>query len=160
VTLPESSFNGRADWERNRDDCKANEPNSCLLELPRTDEDPQAWTVWPGQWGAGCGEVCGGKPGAASPRSPGLQARYQTPWCSSQAGVFSCDTVALGCSDWLGPVVAAVACDPALLAAGLSNPHTTHRSSLTLAVKGTETNRETTPGVVQTLGDPLAPATP
>jgi hypothetical protein len=157
VTLPESSFDGTKDWARNGEDCKANVPNSCLVSLPRTDQDPQAWTVWQGQWGAGCGDACGGQAGAASPRSPGLQARYQTPWCSTQGAVFTCDSVALGCSDWLGPLVAAVACDPAALAEGLRSPQAKRPSNLALTVRGEAKTSETTPGIVQALGDPLAP---
>jgi hypothetical protein len=157
VNLPESNFNGRSDWERDGEDCKPNTPGSCLLSLPRTDHDPQAWTVWPGQWGAGCGDVCHGNPGAASPLSPGLQTRYQTPSCSTQTGVFACDGLALSCSDWLGPLVAVVACDPKTLAEGLRDPNATRPGLVTVTVRGEETNRESTPGVVQTLGNPLSP---
>lgn len=157
VALPESTFDGKKDWERDAENCKANAPGSCLLSLPRADRDPRAWTVWPGQWGGGCGDVCGGAAGASSPRSPGLQARFQTPWCSSQAGVFTCDGRALGCSDWLGPLVAAVACDPAVLSRGLRRNAATKTSALSLTVRGEESDHEETPGVVQTLGDPLSP---
>jgi hypothetical protein len=157
VTLPESSSDGRDDWERNEDDCKANAAGSCLLSLPRTDRDPHVWTVWPGRWGAGCGDVCGGKPGPNSPSAPGLQARYQTPWCSTQRAVLTCDGVALGCSDWLGPLVVAVACNPDRLAEALGDPKAKQTGRLTLTVKREERNVETTPGVVQALGAPLTP---
>jgi hypothetical protein len=157
VTLPESSFDGTKDWARDGENCVANARNSCLLSLPRTDEDPQAWTAWQGQWGAGCGDACGGRPGAASPSSPGLQARYQTPWCSTQGTAFTCDSVALGCSDWLGPLVDAVACDPVALAEGLRSSQAKQPGHLALTVHGEARTSETTPGVVQALGDPLAP---
>lgn len=155
--LPESDINGGTGWERNADRCKPNARGSCLLDLLRPDRGPQAWTIWPGLWGAGCEAVCRGKQGPSSPRSPGLQARYQTPWCSSQGGVFTCDSRALRCTDWLGPLVAVVACDPQVLAAGLRNPAAPDAGSLTLSVKHRRTSKETTPGVVQALGDPLAP---
>jgi hypothetical protein len=155
ATLPESSFDGKDDWKRNPEVCTPGTPNSCLLPLPRTDSDPRAWTVWPGEWGAGCSDVCRGKPGPNSPRSPGLQARYQTPWCSTQGGVFTCDGRALKCSDWLGPLVAAAVCDPEVLANGLSDPSATQTESLAIKVRGEEASKETTPGVVQTLGAPL-----
>ncbi len=162
VTLPESSFDGQEEWARNGETCTANAANSCLLSLPRTDHDPLAWTVWQGEWGHGCEDACGDQPGIGSPRSPGLQSRYQTPWCSTQGAVFTCDSVALGCSDWLGPLVVAVACDSAALAEGLESPEEAQPGNLALttlrAAKTAETtSAETTPGVVQALGDPLAP---
>lgn len=49
VTLPEGTFDGQKEWERNGETCRANTKDSCLWSLPRTDRDPQAWTVWPGQ---------------------------------------------------------------------------------------------------------------
>jgi hypothetical protein len=157
-TLPEASFDGTVGWERNADTCEANAPGSCLLALPRTDADPQAWTVWPGLWGANCPDVCRGKPGPPkSARSPGLQARYQTPWCSTQADAFTCDGLALGCRDWLGPLVAVVACDPDALSKGLRNPKGKHVGTIILTVRGEPKTGETTPGVVQAPGDPLAP---
>jgi hypothetical protein len=162
VTLPESSFDGTQSWARNGETCIANAPGSCLLSLPRTDQNPQAWAVWQGQWGAGCLAACDDQPGIGSPRSPGLQTRYQTPWCSTQGAVLTCDSVALGCSDWLGPLVVGVACDPAALAEGLAAPEATHPGNLALTVRrktktSETTSAETTPGVVQALGDPLAP---
>jgi hypothetical protein len=161
--LPESRIDGGTGWERNADRCKPNARGSCLLDLLRPDRGPQAWTAWSGLWGAGCEAVCLGKQGPSSPRSPGLQARYQSPWCSSQGGVFTCDSRALRCSDWLGPLVAVVACDPQVLSAGLRNPTAPDVGSLRLTVKRNRTGKattprkETTPGVVQALGDPLAP---
>lgn len=157
-TLPEASFDGKVDWERDADDCEANAPGSCLLALPRTDADPQAWTVWPGLWGADCPDVCGGRPGPPkSARSPGLQARYQTPWCSTQSDLFTCDGLALGCRDWLGPLVAVAACDPDALSKGLRNPKAKHVGSIVLTVRGEHRTGETTPGVVQGPGEPLGP---
>lgn len=113
VDLPEGNFDGRNGWARNDQTCAPNSAGSCLLSL-----NAQAWETWQGQWGAGCGAACGKAVDANSPRSPGLQARFQTPWCSTQNGIFTCDSRALRCSDWLGPLVVAVACDPALLAKG------------------------------------------
>jgi hypothetical protein len=157
LTLPEASFDGKADWERNGDACHVGAPDSCLLPLPSAARDPRAWTNWPGQWGAGCVDPCGGKTFANSPKSPGLQARFQTPWCSTQGGAFTCDGRTLGCSDWLGPLVSAVACDPDALAAGLNRPSRRETGNITLTVKGEARTRETTPGVVQAVGDPLGP---
>jgi hypothetical protein len=152
VNLPEGSFHGGAGWARNGERCTPNAASSCLLSL-----DAQAWTTWPGQWGAGCGQACGGALDANSPRSPGLQARFQTPWCSTQTGVFTCDSRALRCSDWLGPLVVAVACDPSLLAKGLRANNAIEPGALALILHGQERSGATTPGVVQVLGDPLRP---
>jgi hypothetical protein len=162
ITLPESSFDGARDWARNADSCPANAPGSCLLSLPRTDQNARAWTVWQGQWGAGCGDACGAQSEIGSPRSPGVQTRYQTPWCSTQGAALTCDSVALGCSDWLGPLVIAVGCDPVALANGLASPEETTPGNLRLTIRrqssaSERASTETTPGVVQALGDPLAP---
>jgi Vacuolar protein sorting-associated protein 62 len=162
ITLPESSFDGARDWARDGESCTANAPGSCLLSLPRTDQNPRAWTIWQGQWGAGCGDACGDQSEIGSPRSPGVQSRYQTPWCSTQGAAFTCDSVALGCSDWLGPLVVAVGCDPVALASGLASPTEATPGNLRLTIRraATDTEKastETTPGVVQALGDPLAP---
>jgi hypothetical protein len=159
-TLPEGRSDGKSPWARNEEVCRPNAPGSCLQSLlrPRS-PDPQPWAVWAGHWGAGCETACAGVEGKRpdSPQSPGLQARYHTPWCSQQEGLFTCDSVALGCSDWLGPLVAAVACDPNRLAAALGNSNDVPAGSLSIAVRGEARNTETTPGVVQTLGDPLKP---
>lgn len=152
IDLPESSFDGRSDWARNRERCTPNAPGSCLESLTA-----QAWDTWPGQWGAGCGDACGKSESANSPHSPGLQTRYQTPWCSSQTGVLTCDGRALRCSDWLGPQVVAVACDPPSLATGLGANETVEPGKLALVFGGQERSVATTPGVVQELGRPLHP---
>lgn len=151
VDLPESNFDGEFGWARNGETCGANVPGGCLESLTG-----QAWTTWPGQWGAGCADACGQKEVANSPRSPGLQSRYQTPWCSSQGGVFTCDGRALRCSDWLGPLVVAVACDPPALETGLRANNEVEPGGLALIVDGKE-RPATTPGVVQALGAPLHP---
>jgi hypothetical protein len=152
VDLPESRFDGKVPWERNGEACKANAADSCLISL--TDKP---WTSWPGQWGAGCGDACGGSPFANSPPSPGLQARYRTPWCSTQNGAITCDSRALHCSDWLGPLVVAVACDPLLLSRGLRANDAIAPSTLAIGLRGENRSQATTPGVVQQLGDPLRP---
>jgi hypothetical protein len=152
VNLPEGDFDGRSGWARNGEECPPNGAGSCLLSL-----NAQAWASWPGEWGAGCGIACGGALDANSPHSPGIQARFQTPWCSTQNGVFTCDSKALRCSDWLGPLVVAVACDPGLLAKGLHANETVEPGALTLRVRGRQSTHATTPGVVQELGQPLRP---
>jgi hypothetical protein len=152
VDLPESRYDGGSAWERNGEQCTPNASGSCLISLTG-----QPWTSWPGQWGAGCGDACGNTTEVGSPRSPGLQGRFQTPWCSTQDGVISCDSRALRCSDWLGPLVVAVACDPLLLSKGLRATDTVEASEMALVLRGRRRSQATTPGVVQALGDPLRP---
>jgi hypothetical protein len=157
VKLPEGRFDGATSWERNADDCRADVPTSCLLSLPRSDDDPNAWTFWPGQWGAGCEAACNGLPGVNSPQSPGEQQRYRTPSCSLQGDTQTCDGKALGCSDWLGPLVAVVACNPSLLASAFSSANARDAGSLKLTVGGRRPIGESSPGIAQSLGDPLEP---
>lgn len=152
VDLPEGHYDGRRDWGRDGEDCVANAKGSCLQALTS-----QHWTAWAGQWGAGCASACGGAIDANSPRSPGVQSRYQTPWCSSQSGVFTCDGRSLRCSDWLGPLVVAVACDPVLLTEGLRASSQIPAGRLGLVFDGSSTAGASTPGVVQVLGHPLQP---
>ena len=153
VNLPEGDFDGKASWARNGDACPANQPGSCLVSLSL-----QPWVTWAGQWGAGCGSACNGATDANSPASPGRQARYQTPWCSSANGIFTCDgTTVASCADWLGPLVATVACDEALLQQGLDKSNKVAPGRLAEILANGTTVTAHTPGVVQTLGEPLSP---
>jgi len=152
VDLPESNFDGGKEWARNREPCVPNAPDSCLESL-----SSQAWTTWPGRWGAGCGDACGKTDFDNSPHSPGVQTRYQTPWCSSQSGTLTCDGRALRCSDWLGPRVVAVACDPPTLAEAAQATNATAPGKLALVFGEKPRLVATTPGVVQELGRPLHP---
>jgi hypothetical protein len=157
VALPEGRFDGKTPWERNDENCHADVPTSCLLALPRTDVDPRSWTVWGGQWGAGCQDACSPLTGVNSPRSPGVQQRYQTPNCSLQGTAQTCDGKALGCSDWLGPLVAVVACNPDVVSKALRSTNQGRTGALRVAIAGRPALDESTPGIVQALGDPLAP---
>jgi hypothetical protein len=162
VDTPETNTDGQSPWERNDDSCPANAPGSCLLALPAPETDPQAWTAWPGLWGATCGERCGHPSNPQSPASPGQQSRFQAPWCSTVNGVLTCDGVAQGCSDWLGPLVAALACDPQALGSGLTTPKSLPTGDLRLTVArpgptSRDTSSATTRGIVQDLGPPLKP---
>jgi hypothetical protein len=161
VRRPETSVDGGRPWPRNEEKCEPDANGSCLLALPSAEPGKTVWTTWPGLWGATCGKVCKNK-GPQSPASPGLQTRFQTPWCStSSAGTPICDTTAQGCSDWLGPLVAVLACDPKALAQGLIASEQLPKGGLKLTV--TPANGKTrrlsaaTRGVVQALGSPLRP---
>jgi hypothetical protein len=152
IDLPEGNYDGMRSWGRNADNCAPNAKGSCLQSLTA-----QPWTTWAGQWGAGCTSACGGAVDANSPHSPGVQARYETPWCSSQNGAFTCDGRSLHCGDWLGPLVEAVACDPILLTNGLRASEKLAPGRLAIVIDGSPTSRASTPGVVQALGRPLQP---
>jgi hypothetical protein len=153
VDLPEGDFDGKAAWARNGDSCPANQPGTCLISLSL-----QPWVTWAGQWGAGCGSACGGASDANSPASPGRQARYQTPWCSSANSIFTCDgTAVASCADWLGPLVAAVACDEGVLTTGLNRTNKTAPGRIEILLPNAAALTAHTPGVVQHLGNPLTP---
>jgi hypothetical protein len=152
VVPPETDHDGLAPWGRNGEVCVPNAPGSCLLSLAK-----QPWTHWPGEWGAGCSAACGGALDANSPRSPGVQARFQTPWCSFQEEVFTCDGRSQRCSDWLSAQVRALACDPVLLTEAQRASKKLGAGKLGLEVAGETIQTDTTPGVVQALGPPLEP---
>lgn len=160
VQLPEGRFDGGSSWERNEENCLPDLPTSCLLSLPRTDTDAHAWTVWDGQWGAGCEAACAPLTGVNSPRSPGVQQRYQTPNCSLQGAAQTCDGKPPACSDWLGPLVAVVACNQGVVTTALRSAKEGATGALKVAIAGRPALDESTPGIVQALGDPVeAPRT-
>ena len=156
LTLPEGNSDGKGEWARNGDDCPPG-PTSCLRPLPRPEVDPTAWTAWPGLWGETCSSRCGRSSGPQSPQSPGLQKRYQAPWCSNQGELLTCDGVAQTCTDWLGPLVAAVACTPQTLSDALRAPNEHPPGDLSLALHSRGEVDATTPGIVQLLREPLEP---
>ncbi|HXP36846.1 MAG TPA: hypothetical protein VN817_03685 [Solirubrobacteraceae bacterium] len=152
VVPPEADHDGLAPWGRNAEACVPNAPGSCLLSLAK-----QPWTHWLGEWGAGCAAACGGALDANSPRSPGVQARFQTPWCSFQEEIFTCDGRSQRCSDWLSAQVRAIACDPVLLTEAQRASTKLGAGKLGLEIAGVTSRTATTPGVVQALGAPLEP---
>lgn len=161
VPRPETSVDGKRSWPRNEEECEPNAKGSCLLALPSAEPGKTVWTTWTGLWGETCGKVCESD-GPQSPASPGLQTRFQTPWCSTSAtGTPICDTTAQGCADWLGPLVAVLSCDPKALAKGLIASEQLPKGELKLTVTSADgTTRRlsaATRGVVQALGSPLRP---
>jgi hypothetical protein len=152
VVPPETDHDGLAPWARNAEACASHARGSCLVNLAQ-----QAWTHWQGEWGAGCTAACGGALDANSPRSPGVQARFQTPWCSFQEESFTCDGRSQRCSDWLTAQVRAVVCDAALLTEAQRASNKLRQGRLGLAIAGKRIATATTPGVVQALGYPLEP---
>ncbi len=151
--IPDGRYDGGLSWARNPDDqCGLGGTGSCLLSL-----GDQPWTNWPGQWGNGCESACGGAGDVNSPQSPGLQSRYQTPWCSTETVGITCDGRVVTCSDWLGPLVEAAICDPTQLSKGLRSSNAIALGGLGLVIGGKPLTRAATPGVVQALGDPFKP---
>lgn len=91
--LPEETHDGAVPWGGNRDqECEASE---CVRPLPEIGEPTDealplagAWAGWPGMWGETCHDGCknvfrrgrGLLHNEASPRSPGVQGRFQCPW--------------------------------------------------------------------------------
>jgi hypothetical protein len=107
--LPEETHDGAIPWGGNRDkECEANE---CVRPLPEigkpTDEAlplAGAWAGWPGKWGETCHDGCrkvfrrgrGLLHNEASPRSPGLQGRFQCPWVPTRRARLAKDGVPKG----------------------------------------------------------------
>jgi hypothetical protein len=163
--LPEMNFNGRQDWERNPEgDACGERETACLRALATPETDRVTWTDWAGLWGA----TSRGRHahGAQSPQSPGLQSRYKRPYCALQDGIQTCDRVIQGCSDWLGPLVAGVACNPKALATGLGSQIEKPKGNLELTLSPPRKQQAAarqkklittvgTPGVVQLLHAPL-----
>jgi hypothetical protein len=153
IEMPEANYDGLASWGRNAKSCMPNARGSCLLSL-----DKQPWTHWRGQWGAGCTAACDGVRLASSPHSPGVQQRYQTPWCSFQEEVSTCDGRSQHCADWLSAEVVAVTCDPNLLTVAQRSSKKQSASVLALELTPGKPIRSTsTPSVVQALGAPREP---
>jgi hypothetical protein len=86
-----------------------------------------------------------------------VQTRFQTPWCSFQEDLFTCDGRSQRCSDWLSAQVRALACDPVLLTEAQRASKKLGTAGLGLEVAGAPIASATTPGVVQALGAPLEP---
>jgi hypothetical protein len=161
ANIPETSFDGQKPWARNTDRCVAGATGSCLQPLPRPEFESQTWTAWPGLWGATCGSRCGQSHDPQSPQSPGRQPRYQAPWCSTAMGVWTCDGSPQTCDEWLVPLVAALACNPQALTAGLRAVQERPSGGPVLVINPSDGSASkvssTTPGIVQGLADPLKP---
>ena len=162
VDLPEMNFNGNRPWERNPDAACGDREDACLRALATPEADRVTWTDWAGLWGAT--SRGGHAHGAQSPRSPGRQPRYKKPYCSIHEGLQTCDRAVQGCSDWLGPLVAGVACNPRALATALGSRVEKPKGDLELTLspprKAAARQKKLittvgTPGVVQLLHGPL-----
>jgi len=85
--LPEESHDGAVAWANNGD--AACEESHCVRPLPGVGDQADdslpfagAWAGWPGNWGETCHRGCTGTESLyeASPRSPGVQTRFECPW--------------------------------------------------------------------------------
>jgi hypothetical protein len=153
----EAPHNGLASWGNNDDGaCAA----VCLRRLG------DWWTWWNGRWGGNQGQI--DPRWGWSPRSPGLQGRFQ---CAESGYTGNCtrppgSRTPLSrrvrrppsprlCAGWFGVDVAALACDAKRLRFALRNHLMRKPGRLHLSVRGHRAGDA--PGIAQVLGQPLRP---
>jgi hypothetical protein len=86
--LPETPHDGSVAWGGNDDvECQR---SRCVQPLPEVGEPSDlalplagGWAGWPGLWGETCHRGCNWPLLQGSPRSPGLQARFECPWAAT-----------------------------------------------------------------------------
>ncbi|MFL5897670.1 MAG: hypothetical protein ACJ76D_04300 [Solirubrobacterales bacterium] len=105
--LPEDPHDGAAAWGENDDTRCA--LDTCVRPMPEVEpaEDlalPLAgsWAGWPGQWGGTCHEGCSFPLLQGSPRSPGLQVRFECPWAVTDRALPDADGSGLSRSERVG----------------------------------------------------------
>ena len=176
--LPEASTDGTVPWGRNDDSaCFRAGEEPCLIELPAADR-PGSWNAYPGRWGSR--ECAGGDCRFGhGPKSPGAQRRYLRPWCFTTTASMvstlvkgtreSCDAeatdagagaqpgvpTATDCDAWLGGSVAAVVCDPRVLADTLGSDEARAAGGLKVTAGEASGSTGAVPGVAQAVGPPL-----
>ncbi|HET8954937.1 MAG TPA: hypothetical protein VFN18_04685 [Solirubrobacterales bacterium] len=99
--LPEDPHDGAVSWGGNSDSSCA--IYGCVRPLPEIGNPGEgalpaagAWAGWGGRWGETCHRGCRSPGLQASPRSPGVQPRFECPWVATDR--------ALSPSDRSGPV--------------------------------------------------------
>jgi len=106
--LPETHHDGAVAWGANSDaECAE---HTCVRPLPEVGKPGQkalplaaAWAGWPGMWGGTCFRRCEHVAhGEASPRSPGLQARFRGPWAVTHRALPNADNSGLSRSEKVG----------------------------------------------------------
>jgi hypothetical protein len=118
---------------------------------------PREWTDWPGLWSP-----------QGTPKSPGNQPHFRTPWINECADDSSCPnesmaassattrtTTVSSCSSWFGPDVAVLACDPRRLARGLREQRMGEPGSTRIRLGRGGARAASAPGLTQLLGRPL-----
>lgn len=86
--LPEAPHDGGVAWGGNDDrECGR---DRCVQPLPEVGDPSElalplagSWAGWAGLWGETCHRRCGFPLLQGSPRSPGLQARFECPWAAT-----------------------------------------------------------------------------
>jgi hypothetical protein len=154
--LPEGDHDGAASWSLNVDSSCYYGVN-CVKPLPAGAE---RWTIWPGWWGSDPGSVAGT---AASPRSPGTQARFtctqtgwdcpERQWSRRRANPTSRVPNPKICHNWRGVSVVVLACDPGVLRTTIRRHQTARRGRFHIEVAGRRSGD--TAGLVQVIGLPL-----
>jgi hypothetical protein len=107
VRLPEDPHDGGAAWGEN-DDARC-ERDTCVRPVPEVEPADDlalplagAWAGWPGLWGESCHEGCNFPLLQGSPRSPGLQVRFECPWAVTDRALPAPDGSGLSRSERVG----------------------------------------------------------
>ena len=107
VRLPETPHDGAAPWGEN-DDARC-ERDTCVRPLPEVEPRDDlslplagSWAGWPGLWGETCHTGCGFPLLQGSPRSPGLQIRFECPWAATDRALPAANGSGLSRSEKVG----------------------------------------------------------
>lgn len=107
---------------------------------------------------------------AKGPETAGLQQQYRTPWLATTttripAGIRSSGSASARariraearCSSWLGPQVAALACDEKALYTTLATNRFDRRGAVSIDLGRSNSGTASFPGLAQTIGSPVRP---
>ncbi|HEX5594243.1 MAG TPA: hypothetical protein VFX35_12965 [Solirubrobacterales bacterium] len=105
--LPEDSHDGGAAWGEN-DDARCLR-DTCVRPVPEVEPSDDlalplagSWAGWPGLWGETCHWGCNFPLLQSSPRSPGLQVRFECPWAVTDRALPAPDGSGLSDSERVG----------------------------------------------------------
>ena len=105
--LPEDPHDGAAAWGEN-DDARC-ERDQCVRPVPEVEPASDlalplaaSWAGWPGLWGKTCHAGCEFPLLQGSPRSPGLQVRFECPWAVTDRALPAPDGSGLSRSERVG----------------------------------------------------------
>jgi hypothetical protein len=105
--LPEDPHDGAAAWGENDDARCARD--TCVRPVPEVGAADDlalplagSWAGWPGTWGETCHIGCDFPLLQASPRSPGLQVRFECPWAVTDRALPAPDGSGLSRSERVG----------------------------------------------------------
>lgn len=105
--LPEDPHDGAVPWGDNSDTrCRL---DTCVRAIPEVEPADDlalplaaSWAAWPGLWGATCHAGCNFPLLQGSPRSPGLQVRFECPWAVTDRALPAPDGSGLSRSERVG----------------------------------------------------------